>query len=621
MSRYTAILYDTEDVNRFYAENPEGIGQILPLTPSAQAVLLQETRPVLDPSRIHTNFGQLRDVVRCNRLEEFLEQALIRDKRLSAASAQAVVDYALHACGVSSRIWGILSTTQAWALPQPNGWLRSDSREEVHQILTQQFLDFYNQDPVFEQIGTTSWKDWLKLFYYNTRLALKLSRTRPLFFNSLARGFAKLAEALESKDPNLPLILFNPLACTPGALNHVKSQYRLLRKGQPLSARPLALTIPPARRPRQAAYTKALLEAIPDPIARTGALCMAPAIINNVEWVESILPLYKWYLRLTKARAVLNWDIADRFNATLALAAKESKIPALLFCHTTMTPGYTAASVAAKQRRTKALGASPLADITYVQSVAAEAAAQQFQPKLTRVRVQPVVWGHTPATAKLPPTHEKIILHASNYFYWSAYQPWVYETGNDFVQNLIELLEAARGISDVRVIIRIKPRYRPEFDEATLRKLLPMDVPWEISQAETFNEDLERTHLVTAFHSATIEEALLARKPVLLLGCGGRYLHLKADSQLPDAHRRSAVYAPSNPEQLPTLLAAILNAHSDRLLTDEETAPYLWPAETPGISELADALIKERFQELEKPSVSVRKQAAQDTHPPSLVPV
>ncbi|MEK7287923.1 MAG: hypothetical protein AAB091_05140, partial [Elusimicrobiota bacterium] len=64
------------------------------------------------------------------------------------------------------------------------------------------------------------------------------------------------------------------------------------------------------------------------------------------------------------------------------------------------------------------------------------------------------------------------------------------------------------------------------------------------STDEPFLEVMAMADLLISFSSTAIEEALQNDIPVLLYGCGGRYLHVHTDNVLPSAHcKPAAVYA------------------------------------------------------------------------------
>ena len=106
-----------------------------------------------------------------------------------------------------------------------------------------------------------------------------------------------------------------------------------------------------------------------------------------------------------------------------------------------------------------------------------------------------------------------------------------------------------------------------------------------------FREDLLASDLLVAFRSTTIEEALHARRAVLLWGASARYRYLPARTAPPRPGDRGAVYAAATEAELAHLLPAILDHHVGRPLTDVEIAPHVWPRGTPGVGDLARWLL------------------------------
>ena len=91
-------------------------------------------------------------------------------------------------------------------------------------------------------------------------------------------------------------------------------------------------------------------------------------------------------------------------------------------------------------------------------------------------------------------------------------------------------------------------------------------------------------------HATTIEEALLARTPVLLWGPTERYRQLPARLDPPTADDRAAVYGVRSRDALGPMVQAILEAHAGRPLTDNEIADHVWPEGTPTLQDLAETI-------------------------------
>ena len=579
MTALTAVLYDAADCARWERERPACADVFLPLTPAARAALLNAGRTPIAASPSDSPESHRRDAARRADLTDDLERRLERHGGFAAAAGQALIDFAADACGTASRLSTALTVGRRWIVPDGDGWLTTEDRDAAARPLLQRFFAPWNQCDLVLRFGRTPWLLRRRLHRRNLELLTRLSKSRPLAMNAFTRGFARLAEEMHAADPDLYLLSFNPLNAVPASLEYVETLIGYVRSQAPVRPRQVTLTVPPRRLPRTARAARRLLAQVGDPTAQLGIAAYLPTILAQVQWAESVVPIFEQYLRTARARAVLTWDHADRLNAALAEGARRANVASVAACHTSVSPWFDAAAEAAKSRRTRQLVGGALADLTLAQSPAADAAARQASPTVRRLAVQPFVWGSQtvdpqPRDASQP----RIILHAGNYFEWGSYLPWAYETSHDFVASLQSLVAATARIPDVRLIVRMKSNFgrKGEFDREALTELISPGPHWEIREGGEFAADLARADLVVSAHSTTIEEALRARKPVLLWGCDQRYRHVAACPRPPDGRSRGAAYFPSSRDDLTSWIERILAAHVDRPLSDAELAEHVW---------------------------------------------
>ena len=180
------------------------------------------------------------------------------------------------------------------------------------------------------------------------------------------------------------------------------------------------------------------------------------------------------------------------------------------------------------------------------------------------------------------------ILHAGTYKALCV-RPWIYETSNEFVLGLQHLVKSVGTVQNAELIIRI--RSNEECEISSLEKLLPLSKNCRIKTGGSFQNDLNNADLLISFSSTTIEEALYSRKPVALFGGSNRYRHLSGTSTLPDRKNRSAVYH-LTAENMSAMLEAIVVAHHNKPLTENEVAGYVWPDSVPGIDTFITDIIK-----------------------------
>jgi hypothetical protein len=591
----TVVIYTPDDLTRFQRECLAFGDMFLPLTPAARvaAAIQQAPCAVLasDTSTAHAV-----DAVRRLELAEHIQRALRRIGGLSYSGEQTLVDGCLDACGVASRVWQSLEREGRWIVPKERGWLETDDRLEATSELLERFFAPVNQSDAIANVGRTPPEIRRKLHRLNLRLLERLAHKPVVVLNAFTRGMEDFAQTIHDIDPEAFLLSFSPLNATEGSLDYVTTWTGYLDTNAPVRPRQITLTVPPRRLPHICRVVHHVLNTITDPIAAAGVAASRNAIVAQVEWVESIVPWFARYLLRARARAVLTWDHADKLNVALAEGARRAGVASLLACHTSVTPCLDEDARVAKSRRTRQLGSGDLADLAIVQSPLAEQAVRESAPWLPVRRVAPFVWGGRREDIPLKRAEfERVILHVGNYFEWASYLPWAYETSNDFVSSLADLVRSVSDLPDTRLVIRMKSNFarKGEFDAPTLRHLLPNVPCYEIREGGRFADDLAQADLVVGFHSTVIEEALHARRPVVLWGGDQRYCHVPARVTPPRAGDRAAVYFPANRTQLTGFLASILEAHAEFALTDRELSDYVWPADrTWTMSDLAHEVLK-----------------------------
>lgn len=580
MSALTVVLYDAVDCARWERERPAIADAFLPLTPSATAALLNSGRQPLAPLACDAPEAHLRDAELRRDTAAELERGLRAAPGLTVSGGQALVDFAADACGTASRLRTALHEGRKWLVPYSGGWLTTNDRDEAAATLLRRFFAPWNECDLVRRFGRTPCALRWRLHRRNVELLKLVARSRPVAFNAFSRGFARLAEELHAADPDVYLLSFNPVDAEPAALDYVRTWREYVATNAPVRPRQITLPVPPRRMPRRARLARSILSRVTDPTARLGIAAYLPTILTQVQWVESVVPSFERYLRAGAARAVLAWDHADRLNAALAEGAKRAGIPSVAACHTSISPSFDEPTRVAKLQRTRRLGGGPLADLALVQSPAAEEAVREASPELPQRRVRPFVWGlqRVEPCGVRRPASERIVLHAGNYFEWGGYLPWAYETSNDFVASLRALCEATAKVANTRLIVRMKSNFgrKGEFDRAALTTLIRPGPHWEIREGGDFAEDLAQADLVVSAHSTTVEEALLARRPVLLWGCDQRYRHVRSRETPPDERSRGAVYFPPRSAEAADWLERILAAHADRPLSDAELVGYVW---------------------------------------------
>jgi hypothetical protein len=293
------------------------------------------------------------------------------------------------------------------------------------------------------------------------------------------------------------------------------------------------------------------------------------------------MPYVKQLFSKKRPKAFLAWHLRWFGAAVLGEVAKSQKVPSILISHGSHPIPADASAFYELEHLARGLLFSPLASETIVQSPQADQSVELFMPELKRNPNQPIMWGWKMNNFSLSHNKTFRILHAGTYKLLCA-RPWIYETSNEFVFGLQRLVQSVGKVENTELVIRI--RSNEECEISSLEKLLPLSKNCRIKTDGSFQNDLNNADLLISFSSTCIEEALYARKPVALFGGSCRYRHLSGSSILPDINNRSAVYYLSD-ENISEMLNAIMVAHHNKPLTDDEVLGYVWPDFVPSIGD------------------------------------
>lgn len=183
----------------------------------------------------------------------------------------------------------------------------------------------------------------------------------------------------------------------------------------------------------------------------------------------------------------------------------------------------------------------------------------------------------------------RLILVADSFANWWSPDYWVAQTSDEYIASISALGRVIGGLSNTQLLVRAKHKTDCNLESLVCLVEPPSNCAVKIRDVP-FAEDLARADLLVSFRSTTILEALQARKPVLLWGGTSRARYLPAATERPEPGQRSAVYALDDPNLLGPMVEAILDAHANRPLTDDEVLPFIWPPDTPDIGDIAEAL-------------------------------
>jgi hypothetical protein len=187
--------------------------------------------------------------------------------------------------------------------------------------------------------------------------------------------------------------------------------------------------------------------------------------------------------------------------------------------------------------------------------------------------------------------NSRIVVHAGTPKVSRAMHFHVYETPDEYVDALRELVSAVDKTEDVFLIIKYRPA---QISTKDLLTLLPESDRFCVSVEESFLDVLGISDLLVSFSSTTIEEAFQNLVPVLLYGGNGRYQHVAAPHVAPGVPvLPGPVFAIHSPEHLEDGLIRILDANGNAPLPEELFRDYTYQdSDVKPLPELVGDLLK-----------------------------
>jgi len=118
----------------------------------------------------------------------------------------------------------------------------------------------------------------------------------------------------------------------------------------------------------------------------------------------------------------------------------------------------------------------------------------------------------------------KILLHASTPRDWKNFRPWVYETTDEYIRNINDIIQAVEANKNLYLAIRF--RSQKNLSLSKFRSLLISSNCYEIYTDGSFEEYLLSSDLLISYSSTTIEESLQNQIPVIQYDPDGKYIHV-----------------------------------------------------------------------------------------------
>jgi len=576
-----AVLVTRADWRNLMAADVPAIDNVLALTPNVHSVAKDGSWPVIDAMSRYTDCAEARTVARVTKARR---AALAAFTPASPAEREIAIDQINRVAYGAYRLWYSLGTAGPWLVPAGDDFNLESDRMDAFRSVVRHFL--------------------------TPKIAGEADATRitPPPFAGVYRLLRRLA-LRRHRHSQARLVL-----------GTAKEQFGLFRSfgEQGLAVRSLVVGLSRGgwreylklgREIVRTANSHGMVQVsmIDSPDDKAGGRLADKAVASMSDPVIRFpLGLYRDLLAYKFARLPSLRGEAERIVASydphVFIAAEVSHIQSYVLAQSC---GDAGAPRVVMSRNALAPPEGPLAHdgcVGYLRarypdglvdealffSPAGDKAARTAFSEPLRSRIRPIAARSVAPRVARPPG-ERLILLADTYAAWWFPHSYVFLTGDAFVAVARALARAVGQLKDTRLLIRAK--HKPECDIEALTELVAPPPNCEIKMRDVpFDEDLARSDLLVSFHSTTVEEAIFARKPVLLWGATSRYSFLPARDEPPTMDDRSVIYRAREAAQLPDMIQAILDAHTNRPLEDGEIASYRWPVETPGIDALAREL-------------------------------
>ena len=274
----------------------------------------------------------------------------------------------------------------------------------------------------------------------------------------------------------------------------------------------------------------------------------------------------------------------DMITGELCRAAR---IPSMMITHGSHTAPSNDAEVYELGEHGRRLINAPYG-FTALQSPLADEFRTVFPSDSEGLRTGPLIWAigaDLERSARLQDqmlgeaTADKIVVHAGTpKAEHDGMRFQVYETQDEYVQGIRDLVSAIEQVPGVRLIVKFRPT--AELSVEDLSTLVDFSEKSILSVDESLLDVMGFTDLLVSFSSTVIEEALQNRVPVLLYGGDGRYQHIKAPSVTEgDTPGTSALYHVRDAKDLPYALEKILSVLSKEPPGEEQFQPYVYRSE------------------------------------------
>ena len=590
-----AVLVTRADWRNLTAADVPAIDNVLALTPNARSVAEDGPWSVIDAMSRYADCAEARTVARVTKARRAALAAFVP---ASPAEREIVIDQINRVAYGACRLWYSLGAAGPWLVPAGDDFTLETERTDAFRSVARHFLTpKIAGEAKAARIAPPPFADLYRLL---RRLALRPHRHSQA---RLVLGTAKEQFGLFQAFGKQGLVVRSLVVGLPrsGWREYLKLGREIVRASNPHGMVQVSMVDSPDDKAGSRLADRAVAS-MSDPVIRFPLELYRDLLAYKFARLPSLREEAERIVASYDPHAFIAAEVSHIQSYVLAEACGDIGAPRVVMSRNALAPPEGALAYDGCVGYLRARYPDGLVDEPLFFSPAGGKAARVAFSEPVRSSIRPIVARPVAPPVARPPG-ERLILLADTYAAWWFPHSYVFLTGDAFVTVSRALARAVDRMKDTRLLIRAK--YKPECDLEALTKLVAPPANCEIKMRDVpFDEDLARADLLVSFHSTTVEEAIFARKPVLLWGATSRYSFLPARDELPTRDDRSVLYRARKAAQLPSMIQAILDAHTGRPLEDAEIAPYRWPADTPGI----DALARELGTRVARQSVSHQKE-------------
>lgn len=287
-------------------------------------------------------------------------------------------------------------------------------------------------------------------------------------------------------------------------------------------------------------------------------------------------------------------------DITLGELCRVDNIPSLMITHGSHVPPSDDAERYEWGEHGRRLINAPY-QCTALQSPLAEEFRQVFPSDSRGIRTGPLIWVKSEDRERSEDLRrrmlgeskqDRVIVHAGTPKSRQNMRFHVYESSDEYIQSIQDLVEAVEKVPGTRLIVMFRPS--PEISLNDLKTLVSFSGKAILSADAPLIDVLGFTDLLVSFSSTVVEEALLNHVPVLLYGAHGRYQHIKVSNDCFDSGNdlgAGPVYHVRKSSDLPDALQTILDGRENQASLDDDFDPYVYrPEQVTPLSTLLEDL-------------------------------